>query len=75
MKGHSLLVISGLALTSALLVSVQRIAVVPTLLAQQSQAAAGAESSGCSGGPCDAATRGLRAFFDRDLAGLGGNGH
>jgi cytochrome c peroxidase len=34
----------------------------------------GSEPLACSGEPCDAVARGMRAFFDRRLTGLDGNG-
>jgi len=73
-KAPSLLVACGLVLFSTLLIRAGTADVSP----MAPNAHAGAESPTrahlCGGEPCDAVARGLHAFFDRRLDGLGGNG-
>jgi cytochrome c peroxidase len=46
----------------------------PVLLAQEPGAGPVQVPADCGGEPCDAVVRGRRAFFDRELHGLGANG-
>lgn len=46
----------------------------PLAIALHSGTEAGLEGLTCGGEPCDGVARGLRAFFDRRLSGLGANG-
>ena len=74
MKASSLLVGCSLVLFSALLIRESTTA----LASAEQRPPVGVESphqpADCSGEPCDAVERGFRAFFDRRLEGLGGNG-
>jgi cytochrome c peroxidase len=74
MKTRSLLVLSGLLLISALLMSVRHSTVSAAPLDQDVAAASEHPPFDCGGEPCDAVARGFVAFFDRRLHGLDGNG-
>jgi cytochrome c peroxidase len=73
-KVSSWLIVGGLVLFSTLLMK----ASTADLPSQIPNARSGIELDlqlgHCAGEPCDAAARGLRAFFDRNLEGLPGNG-
>jgi cytochrome c peroxidase len=73
-KAPSLPIACCLIVFSTLLMRASAADVAP--LAQDRHAGAESEHRGhdCGGEPCDAVARGFRAFFDRRLEGLGGNG-
>ena len=73
MHTPSLLIAAGLVLSSTLLLRAATTdPVLPSATAAQSAELGRAPE--CGGEPCDAVLRGLRAFLDRKLAGLEGNG-
>lgn len=65
MKTTSLLVVSGLILSSTLLIRAS---------SDATAVVSGGEAHDCGGESCAAVARGFRAFFDRRLEGLAGNG-
>jgi cytochrome c peroxidase len=74
MKSPSLLVAGGLVLFSSLLMRASTAAVSPYSLNPDTAPGAELRPFHCGGEPCDAVARGARAFFDRRLRGLAGNG-
>jgi cytochrome c peroxidase len=74
MKPSSLLFLCGVVLTSTVLMSVGNSAQSPVHQDQPDRSEMGTAVVDCGGEPCDAVARGLRAFFDRRLHGLAGNG-
>jgi cytochrome c peroxidase len=74
MKPRSFWVVCCLALTSTFMMSVSNSAQSPVALDQRHGEESGVQAFDCGGEPCDAVVRGLRAFFDERLHGLGANG-
>ena len=74
MKTSSLLVVAGLVSFSTLLIKASTAEVTPPASIGQTSAGTGSSAHDCGGEPCDAVARGFRAFFDRQLDGLGANG-
>ena len=74
MKTSSLLVASGLVLFSTLLMKASTAEVTPLASIGHTSAGSSSRADHCGGEPCDAVARGFRAFFDRQLDGLGANG-
>ena len=74
LKPSSLLLLCGLVLTATLLMSVSNSAQSPKALDHHRGAEGRVHGFDCGAEACDAVVRGLRAFFDERLAGLGGNG-
>lgn len=74
MKPSSVLYVCALALVSTLLIRGNSADAV--LLASRGGASnpSATHTRECDGEPCDAVARGARAFFDRELEGLGANG-
>jgi cytochrome c peroxidase len=70
----SWLVVCGLLLSSSMLLGASSAHVAPAAPLQPAAAAPAHQRPLCGGEPCDAVARGFRAFFDRRLKGLGGNG-
>jgi cytochrome c peroxidase len=73
-KTSSLLVVAGLVSLSTLLIKASTAEVTPTAAIGHTSADSRSPAHDCGGEPCDAVNRGLRAFFDRQLDGLGANG-
>jgi cytochrome c peroxidase len=71
-KAPTLSVAGGLVLFYTLLIRAS--APDPSILASDPQADPGTQALQCAGEPCDAVARGLRAFLDQNLEGLGANG-
>jgi cytochrome c peroxidase len=69
-KTHSLVLACGFVLISTLLLSARNSVVSD----QRFEAESEEQPFQCGGEPCDAVARGHRAFFDRRLDGLDGNG-
>ena len=69
-----LLIVCCVALISTRLMSASNSAVSAEALNTHAGAQQGHQPGDCGGEPCDAVVRGLRAFFDRRLHGLDGNG-
>ena len=74
MKTSSLLVVSGLVLFSTLLMKASTAEVTPLASIGHTSAGSSSRADHCGGEPCNAVARGFRAFFDRQLDGLGANG-
>lgn len=74
MKLRLLLAACCLMLSSALLIRASSADESPLALNPHSGTVSGVQTPDCGGEPCDAVVRGLRAFFDRRLDGLGANG-
>src|SRR6185436_12935490 len=74
MKKPSLLILSSLVLISTLLMSVRHSTVSASQLGPDLAATSDNPPFDCGGEPCDGVARGFRAFFDRRLHGLDGNG-
>ena len=74
MKTTSLLVTAGLVLFSALMIGPHAAEVASLAPNGSSSAQSQNEVRDCGGEPCDSVSRGLLAFFDRNLEGLDGNG-
>ena len=74
MNASTLLVAAGLVSLSTLLMKAGTAEVTPPASMDQGIAGSGSRAHDCGGEPCDAVARGLRAFFDRQLDGLGANG-
>jgi cytochrome c peroxidase len=73
MKTPAVVLVAGLALTFTLAMGASNAALSPA--ARDPHAEGGVEhDADCGGEPCDAVVRGFRAFFDRELKGLGANG-
>jgi cytochrome c peroxidase len=72
-KTSSCLVVCSLVLLSTLLMKASA-AEEMAAPGEHAGTVAGKAASDCGGEPCDAVARGLRAFFDRQLDGLSGNG-
>jgi cytochrome c peroxidase len=70
----SLLIAGSLVVLSTLLLRPGTAEVPLAAQDRPAGAAAALELPECGGEPCDAVARGFRAFFDRRLDGLGGNG-
>ena len=74
MKAPSIVIVCSLVLFSTLLVKAGTSAMLPAVPGSDTPAGSQAQLFDCGGEPCDAVLRGLRAFFDRRLHGLGANG-
>jgi cytochrome c peroxidase len=74
MKTRSLLILGSLILISTLLMSVRHSTVSASQLGPDLAATSEHPPFDCGGEPCDGVARGFRAFFDRRLHGLDGNG-
>jgi cytochrome c peroxidase len=73
-KTSSLLVVAGLVSFSTLLMKASTVEVTPVRPIGHTNAGASEKPHDCGGEPCDAVARGFRAFLDRNLDGLSGNG-
>jgi cytochrome c peroxidase len=74
MKIQPLVVVSGLALISTLVMSAHRPLLSAAGAVPHPEVRFGNQTVECGGEPCDAVARGFRAFFDRRLVGLDANG-
>lgn len=74
MKAPALLLACGLTLFSTLLIRASPADSSPGAQDRHSEHDSRQHGRLCGGEPCDAVARGFRAFFDRRLEGLGGNG-
>jgi cytochrome c peroxidase len=74
MKPRSFWLVSGLALITTFLMSVTNSARSSVAFDRHPGAEFGVHAFTCGDEPCDAVVRGLKAFFDRRLHRLGGNG-
>ena len=74
MKVIALLVACFLMLCSTLLMRASSADASATVQGQHGRAEPQRQVPDCGGAPCDAVARGFRAFFDRRLEDLGGNG-
>ncbi|HET7695825.1 MAG TPA: hypothetical protein VFK57_08970 [Vicinamibacterales bacterium] len=74
MKTSSWLVAAGLMTFSTLLMKASTAEVTSPASIDHTGAGSPVQADRCGGEPCDAAARGFRAFFDRQLDGLGANG-
>jgi cytochrome c peroxidase len=73
-KAPSWLIACGLVVLSSILMRASSAHVAPAAEAQRAEAGPDRDGPQCGGEPCFAVARGLVAFFDRRLDGLGGNG-
>jgi cytochrome c peroxidase len=73
-KTSSVLVVAGVVSFSTLLMRASTAEVPPPASINHTIAGSAASAHDCGGAPCDAVARGFRAFFDRQLDGLGANG-
>jgi cytochrome c peroxidase len=73
-KRSLVLIACALVLASTLAIGASSSEDSPAELTTEAASAPSHQAAACGGEPCDAVARGLRAFFDRRLHGLGANG-